>query len=37
MLLGRQLEADVPVGGALIATQETGFTISGRAREVGHV
>jgi hypothetical protein len=37
MLLGRQLEADVPVGGALIATQETGFTISGSAREVGHV
>jgi carbamoylphosphate synthase large subunit len=37
LLLGREIEADVPVGGALIATQETGFTISGRVREVDHV
>ncbi len=37
LLLGRDGEAEVPVGGALIATQETGFTVRGRAREVGHV
>ncbi|HZG46223.1 MAG TPA: ATP-grasp domain-containing protein [Allosphingosinicella sp.] len=37
LLLGRATADEAPVGGALIATQETGFTVSGRAREVGHV
>ncbi len=37
MLLGREPPAQTPEGGALIATQEMGFTVSGRAREVGHV
>lgn len=37
LLLGCEVEEQAPVGGALIATQETGFTVSGRAREVGHV
>jgi len=37
MLLGREAPARRPEGGALIATQEMGFTVSGRAREVGHV
>jgi glutathione synthase/RimK-type ligase-like ATP-grasp enzyme len=30
-------DAETPVGGALIASHDTGFTVSGRAREVGHV
>jgi hypothetical protein len=36
-LLGRDMETDVPVGGALIATQETGFTVGRRAHEAAHV
>jgi hypothetical protein len=37
MLLGLPMPDARAEGGALVATQETGFTVSGRAREVGHV
>lgn len=36
-LLGLPAPVEQPQGGALIATEERGFTVSGRAREVGHV
>lgn len=36
-LLGLPVPVEQPQGGALIATEERGFTVSGRAREVGHV
>jgi biotin carboxylase len=37
LLLGLEPPAEQPAGGALIATQEIGYTVGGRAREVGHV
>lgn len=37
MLLGLSLPDTQAEGGALVATQESGFTVSGRAREIGHV
>lgn len=36
LLLGLPLPDAKPEGGALIATQETGFTVRGQAREVSH-
>ena len=36
LLLGLPLSEARPEGGALIATQETGFTVRGQAREVSH-